>query len=215
MFFKKYFVPFQSIWAYSEVQNIFASCDKNTLITFDVDDTIITTKDFIARDPNTIPWLFKLRALLKYPEIARSEKLRWVYSIMFQNTERFVLDQNIVPSIKQLQDKGVPIIALTFMPSGTVGITPHMPEWRANMLKSFGIDFSGTFGDTCFTSLPQDNGDYPCLYKGILCTNQVKKGTTLGAFLDYHKPNIDRIISLDSIMQHGRWITDQEVNDLL
>ncbi len=187
---------FQQIEHYYEVQKVFNSCDKQTLVTFDVDDTLITARDGLANIE--IPMWFKICAAFKYPSLVFSRnKFEWFVSIIFQQVEHFVFDSGIVQYIQQLRKQGGPVVALTSMNSGMVGVVKNMPEWRADMLYSFGIDLQGQFQDTVFTTLPKYHGNYPILYKGILCTNHEPKGQVLGAFLDYYHLKPARIISFD------------------
>lgn len=196
-FFKPTHAPFKQIDSYSEIQHVFDSCDKNTLITFDVDDTLITSPDILARSFEYSAW-FKICMAFKYPAlIFNQETYDWFASIVLQEAQRFVFDPDIVQIIKKLQEQGCNIVALTSMESGSLGVIKNMPEWRANMLKSFGIDLRGAFRDTSFTTLPKYRGNYPCLFKGILCANQVAKGKVLGAFLDHFHLKPSQIISFD------------------
>lgn len=187
---------FQTIECYRELQNVFDACDQQTLVTFDVDDTLITSNDMMVNFK--IPTWFKICAVLKYPSLIFN-KNRYIMpaSILLQQADRFVFDPNIVDYIQQLRRHGCNVVALTSMESGSLGVIKNMPEWRANMLQRFGINLRGQFPDTSFTKLSQYRGDYPCLYKGILCTNQEPKGKVLGAFLDYSRLNPLRIISFD------------------
>ena len=187
---------FQQIEHYYEVQKVFNSCDKQTLVTFDVDDTLITARDGLA--DIEVPMWFKICAALKYPSLVFSRnKFEWFVSIIFQQTGHFVFDQDIVQYIQQLRKQGSSVVALTSMDSGAFGVVKNMPEWRADMLHRFGIDLRGQFQDAVFTTLPKYHGSYPILYKGILCANQEPKGQVLGAFLDYYHLRPTRIISFD------------------
>ncbi len=192
---------FHQIDTYSQIQHVFDSCDKRTLITFDVDDSLITASDVMANLPGFSLW-FKICVFFKYPSMfltktAREKTIFDFYGILFQQAQRFVFDQNIVRLIKQIQNKKSMVIGLTSMESGKVGIIKSMPEWRANMLKNFDIDFSRSFADISFTQFSAYRNTYPCLYKGILCTNQSPKGAVLEAFLDYYHLKPERIISFD------------------
>ncbi|MBU4269532.1 DUF2608 domain-containing protein [Candidatus Dependentiae bacterium] len=188
---------FQKLNSYSQVQDLFDNCTPNTLIIFDIDDTLITATDAFANDL-WHPWYFQIIAGIKYPKIIfNKEKIEWIASMVIQQSKRYVFDPDVIKYIKQLQNQKCMVVALSFMRSSSVGIIKNLPEWRANMLKDFGIDFSGQFENASFTKLPAYKNSYPCLYKGILCTNKQSKGTTLGAFLDYYNLNPDKIIFFD------------------
>lgn len=185
---------FQQIERYREVQEIFDICDKQTLITFDIDDMLITSVDAMAARDGLYPIWFTLGIAFKYPSlIVSQEKRDWVASIMNQQAEHFVFDPDIVRYIQQLRGRGCNVIALTWMKSGPMGLIKNMPEWRAHLLRGFGIDLQGQFQDT--VSKYRDN--YSCLYEGILCANRLPKGDVLGAFLDYCHLKPARIISFD------------------
>ena len=187
---------FQKIEHYREVQKVFDSCDKQTLITFDVDDTLITARDSMANIE--VPMWFKICVAFRYPSLVFSRStFEWFVSIIFQQTEHFVFDPDIVRYIQQLREQGCTVVALTSMDSGAFGVIKNMPKWRADMLHSFGIDLRGQFQDATFITLPKYHEGYPCLYKGILCANQEPKGQVLGAFLDYYQLKPARIISFD------------------
>lgn len=190
---------FPQINYYSQVQEVFDNCGKNSLIVFDIDDTLITAQDAFANDV-WFPWYFKIIAGIKYPKIIfDKEKIEYIASIVVKNATRYVFDTDIINIIKELQDKNIPVIALSYMKNGPVGIIENLPEWRANILKNLGISFSNKYPDTIFTKLPQKYNNYPCLYNGILCTNKEPKGLTLGAFLDYYNLKPDKIIFFDDM----------------
>lgn len=187
------FVP---VDCYREVQTVFDGCDVQTLITFDVDDTLIADTDVMARDLKFSTW-FKIRAILRHPSLIFKTRQEWFASIIFQQAERLVFDQDIVHIIKQLRERGCMVVALTAIESGSFGVIDHMPKWRADMLQRFGLDFRGPFSDVIFDELPEYNRNYPCLYQGVLCANAQPKGLVLAAFLDRYHLKPARIISFD------------------
>lgn len=186
---------FKHIDTYREVQSVFDACDKNTLITFDVDDTLVTPRDVILRNIEQ-PFLFKM--WMKIKNLFRDEKkLEHARSIIWQQSKCFVFDPDIVHIIQQLRRQGCMVIALTSMLGGSFGVIKSMAELRAQMLKNLGIDFSGQFQDVHFTDLPARNGQYSVLYKGILCANPASKGAALHAFLNHFHLKPARIVSFD------------------
>jgi len=188
---------FQQIDSYRSVKNVFDVCGQNILVTFDVDDTLITTSNYLANDLDYSTW-FKICVAFKYPELLfNKEKFEWLYGLVCKEANRFVFDPDIVSFISQIQRQGCKVVALTSMESGALGVIESMPKWRANMLKDFGIDFGEQFQNISFTTLSLHRGSYPCIYNGILCANQEAKGKVLGAFLDYFQLKPVKIISFD------------------
>ncbi len=190
---------FQQLDSYKAAQQLLEDCDKRTLITFDIDETLITSRDVLpAFCYGRLPFTLRLIAAFKYPSLLfNTNKLEWCTSTMNKQTEPFVFDSDIVHIIRQLNLKGCAPIALTFAGSGSYGIIKNFPEWRTTILKNFGFDFSDQFHDTTFTSLPMYRGTHPVLHKGILFTNCTDKGLTLAAFLEHYNLKPARIISFD------------------
>ncbi len=205
----------QHIDTYREIKAVFDACDENTLVTFDIDDTLITAHDVFVRTPDTPLW-FKLCLAAKYfttfwNTAKKEQAINDFLGVFLQQVPRFVFDHDIVQFIKQLHQQKCTVIGLTTIGSGSAGSIKSLPEWRATMLDEFGINFSTTCNDASFKTLPMRHQNYPCLYKGILCANYISKGFVLGAFLDcYHiKPKL--IISFDDQQSALRAIA-QECN---
>lgn len=195
-FGKSAYRPFRQIETYSEVQKIFDACDKNTLITFDVDDTLITAVDVMANFD--FPLWFGIRAIFKYPGLVLSKSsIEPALSILFQQAERFVFDPDIIQIIQQIRKQGSTTVGLTGMWSGPYGVIESMPAWRTTMLSQLDISFDGQLTDTFLTTLPKYRDQHPCLYKGILFANRTDKGKVLGAFLDHFHLTPAQIISFD------------------
>lgn len=87
------------------------------------------------------------------------------------------------------------------MYSGSYGVIPDMPEWRYELLKKMGIEFSLDYKDKIFTEFTAYKNEYPKLYKGILCANQQNKGTLLKDFLHDFKLMPKKIIYFDDKLQ--------------
>ncbi len=192
---------FKKIYTYREVQNVFDACNKNTLVTFDVDDTLITARDVLLALDRHFPLLFIALAVFKHPSLLFKNQFRLITSKILQQAQQYVFDPDIVHIIKQLQERECPVIALTLMRTGSCGEIKSLPAWRTSMLKSFGLDFSDTFANVCFTSFLQFRSGHPCLYQGVLCTNMQPKGKVLRAFLEHYHLRPERIISFDDRLE--------------
>ena len=73
---------FHEIDSYSELtEDLFKDCNEKTVVVFDVDDTLITSLDFIARDLEH-SFLLYIYLAIKFPQlIFNREKLEEVISI--------------------------------------------------------------------------------------------------------------------------------------
>ena len=86
--------------------------------------------------------------------------------------------------------------------TGSYYAIASLPEWRFRKLQEIGIDFRHEqFQDTVFTHLPHQDGQYPLLYSGILCSAIVSKGELLGAFLDHRQWQPDTVIFFDDSLK--------------
>jgi hypothetical protein len=183
--------------SFNEALTSTSHCHNETLITFDVDDTLITTNDpLISGVP--YPLLFKILVLIKYPELLQRERLELVSSTVISHAHFFLTEPTIVQTIKKLQKNGCHIIGLTAIETGSFGIIPSFEEWRSQMLHNCGIDFNNSFNkDIVLNSLPQSRDNYPHFSNGIICTNQQEKGDALKAFLEKTTFKPKAVISFD------------------
>jgi len=186
-----------SINSFNEAFNLINHCNDKTLITFDVDDTLITTHDPLLVTLN-YPLLFKIQTIISYPKLLFRSHFELVASAIFSQAHFFPTEKSIISKIQQLQNNNCKIIGLTSIETGSFGIIPSFEKWRAQMLHDFGIHFNNTFNtDIILDNLPQYRGNYPCFFEGIICTNQQPKGPSLQALLEKIAFNPDAIISFD------------------
>ncbi len=101
--------------SFTQAADILNAADKNTLVLFDVDDTLIEPASVIFR-PKTgeneayRPWLIELtsRALWK------CKKLDNYYVSIWRSQENFILiEPEIATTIQSLQERGIKVLALT------------------------------------------------------------------------------------------------------
>lgn len=101
-------------------------------------------------------------------------------SFMDQEIKFDSVEKETVEIIRNLQSRGVPIIALTHS-----GSTPEICRWRVDNLQQIELDFSNSFAlkEFEFDKLPMIFDAYPSFYRGILCTGGIAKGVLLAAFI--------------------------------
>ncbi len=136
-----------------------------------------------------------------------NEKVLVVFDIdktlLVSDVPVFELDQKVrfmpveaetVEIIHNLQERGVPVIALTHS-----GSAPEIRRWRAANLEEIGINFRSAFPlkECEFNEFPQLFGSYPAFYNGILCTGGVSKGALLAAFIKRLNLSVDKVIFFD------------------
>ena len=208
----------EQIHTFEQLARALENVDQNTLVLFDVDYTLwvpesnicwYLTKDWHRNKHRYPEWL----APILDAAFKKMSKPELYYKTLWHVKEKpLLINPNIVMVIKALQNKGVPVFALTMIPTGSYGIIDNVPEWRFNKLKEFGINFRDLrFKDIIFTELTKKDDAYPMFYKGILCTAE-SKGKLLGAFLDRINWKPQHVIFFDDTLSHVENVI-QELNN--
>lgn len=190
--------------SFAQAQDALKLADQNTLVLFDIDDTLIIPSSVIIRTRTAIksPWV---QPIIKaaFESFLKNRPFESLVCILATEDAPLLIESPVVETIKSLQDRGVKVLALTNLSTGACDKIEYVPGWRFKQLQNLGIDFNKVnMRDITFTQLGQD-GSFPILYHGILATNGVSKDKVLGAFLDsiHWKPakiiffddNIERI----------------------
>ncbi len=214
--------PVHRIYSYTDPQCIetLTALDQNSLVLFDVDDTLTYAPDSFANvRKSDLSWWFWIQLLIKFPHLYKKAAQEDLASHVFLQAPRVLIEDGISELINSLRQRHITVLGLTNMLTGKLGIIPHAEEWRYSVLKELGVTFNTTYPDTTFKTvreythipkshsqpdpnvrcMPQSRGNYPTLHKGLLCTNQTDKGTVLGAFLDYAKIKPSMIVFFDDM----------------
>lgn len=173
--------------------------DKDTLVIFDIDATLIMPEDRAFDDQGILfdaieKYYSKKRTINHYN---RAKKLvSYCKQILVENT--------IVKIIEKLQSKNIKIIAFTHAPTKYFCSIPNMGKFRFNQLNNLGINFNRNFEwrDLILNSLPKYEKSYPKFYNGILMTNFQEKGTVLIEFLKQLNYKPKKIIFFDDKVQN-------------
>ena len=140
--------------------------DTDILVIFDIDRTLLVPVDKILRirwnpevfDKDDVEYAKKLlsdfqnKMKIKYNYDPRYEE-QSLSAIMLNEIYEYV-EPTTANFIKDLQCKGIKVIALTSINTGTFGMIPKMGEWRYSTLKRYEIDFSSNFE---FTEIVAEN----------------------------------------------------------
>lgn len=199
----------KTIDSYAQVVTMLQDIDIDTLVLFDVDETLIIPADVMLRcktKEQHQEWLKK----------TIEENLPFPYDSYFEycdlSPHPYVLIEPLITTIiDSLQQRGIKVLALTLADTGSRGrFISFFPENRFASLQRLGIDFSKVnIPDTTFNQLPEKNGTYPMLYKGILCTNYQSKGIVLGVFLDYMHWKPSKVIFFDDSLKRVKQVVDE------
>lgn len=156
---------------------------KDVLCALDIDLTLLQPEHPAFYIPNVKKHIKIYRAIEK-PYAHLDKTLPFIYS--FLHKQRLV-DNGIYEFLNAL--KGVKTIAFTATFTGPILHFHRLEQLRYEQLKEKNICFEGNFKDEDFllTECPSYRSQYPCFYKGVLCSNSengtTTKGTVLCAFL--------------------------------
>jgi hypothetical protein len=180
------------------LEQLMDTLDKETLVIFDLDNTIWRGKTYL--DP-------KIRQerddfLQSLANAASTPAKKSILEKKFYAQKRELVEPEIVDLIKQMQAKGVKIIALTGgqKRKDPLGIIRDYPRYHIAMLNNLGIDLKGSFPNLEkheFFTLGK-TGEAPLFEDGILFGSRRPKGVVLEAFLSFAGWEPNRIIVFDN-----------------
>lgn len=206
-------------WFSSDVQKIdtitqaeqeLSTATPNTLVVFDMDQTLINPTEQLFNILCLPISCFDLADHAFIRELCANHPVLQSASNDFYNQPAFVsviLEKNaFIPteqkSIKILQDaqkRGVRVIALTAASTGTLGSIKNMPAQRVHNLQQIGLDFSASFTEKEFefVNLFTDHKNPPAFYHGVLCASRNPKGLVLKAFFEKINWHPEKILFFD------------------
>ena len=163
--------------------------DSNTLVVFDVDDTLTVCEDALLQVSNRE--FFK-----KHAHIDQSRKGE-IFSILLGQATARVLDPKSVEYIRFLQKSGAKVIACTAAPFGKIGSIENFGQQRLEKLREFGFDFSKTAPVAGEVSFSSDGGQKMLCNQGIVFTSLEEKGPALKRFFSAIGWTPKRIVFFD------------------
>ncbi len=175
--------------------------DKDTLVLWDVDGTLITVHEPLFHISNLSynkqGQLVEqeAKAFCSVDELERYKPIfvhdQWYRAWMTMPFE--LLDQRIPSTIKSLQQRGIINMAITLL-KVQLYTGDDLVKWRVEHLKGFGIDFSKDFLEKPSFLLVSALGKcgvtasevyrVPIFKEGVLCTHHLPKGPCLEAFFE-------------------------------
>lgn len=177
--------------------------DQQTIVLFDVNETLIVSKDLILRPCLRNILKNYLQEILENPEMGASEKYsnskHFLWDILF-NAESEVVDPKVLQIIQFLQQQNIKTIAFTNLNAGSIGNSPSRIDWAIDTLKKLHLDFGQAFPQLNETEIKFSNyHTQPALFKqGLLCTNQEEKGPVFIAFLNRIQWTPAKVIFIDN-----------------
>ncbi len=177
--------------------------DNNTLVIFDIDETLLTRKDKLLRTP---------LVTTKYAKMIPKDKFFPAFSRAFKEGKFELTNKKLPELIERIKSTSAKIIALTNVTSGSLGVIESYPDFRVRECAQFGFDFSNSFPHIKTLEIPTLqqtlNGKFPLFKNGIICTNGVSKETVLMAFLRKIKWKPKKVIFIDDLKEYVEKIAD-------
>lgn len=190
---------------FSFLEKEFPRLDQNTLVIFDVDNTLLTRTDpgergYMVQRANakTILSLYNKEAELYRLLDKKTRDCLW--SSYLNSDSLMLIDPQAPIIIKKLQEQGVKVIALTNALTGKLCDIPSLEDARITELQQNGIDFDSPFAPFLCIDFPQYNfdGRHPVYKQGILLTSLAcSKGELLKTFFETISWKPTRVIMFD------------------
>ncbi len=181
-------------------EGILQQANSNTLVIFDVDHVLIMPTDESTQNRNA----FRKQLWIEMGQRLSKEKSRFFSSIATSSAKWRHVDPYIMTIMTSLNNKNIPLIALTSLSTGRVGVINKMEDLRINELNSVGISFKDSTplkGEIYAHSLEADHG-IPLLKEGIILTAEVDKAAVLEYMLHQSEYFPESIIFIDDQLKN-------------
>ncbi len=179
------------------------SSDKETLVIFDVDYTLIYPEGDLFHPDNKETLKESLK---KIEDNASSESdSDRKQSEVYLNSTYSLVSPEMPLAIQSLKERNIKTIALTFLGTDPWGNINSMKDWRINQLEKLGIDFSWSFPKHKDRILkePKIQKYGPSLFsQGVVFSANWGKDEILDKFLNYIDFKPSRIILIDDSLRH-------------
>lgn len=178
--------------------------DQQSLVLFDVDETLLVPKDLILNLYAKNEWNQYFKETFENPAIVPSGyDYRNLSGQIFSKMEYEVVTPKVLELVRSLQLRNIKTIAFTKMPIGSLGMISSMEDWRIEHLKKHQFDFSSAFSQFQEIKINVSSTGIPCLFKkGVLCANKQHKGPVLTAFLEAIQWKPAQIIFIDNRLDY-------------
>lgn len=182
-----------------------------SLILFDIGNVIIRRTDNLFSQGKSNKQLRKyiFNKYQKYcnrnninSKLTNNEKIN-LWSTLKNSSPNILFSEQTRKQIKSIQNRKIPVIALTKVSAGIGKIKDKIENDRINLLLNLNINFDDTFKINQLNLIDSNNeNSKPIFKKGILFADKGTKGDTLKAFLDKIKYRPNEIIMIDDQLDY-------------
>lgn len=191
----------------STIRQTLVNLDEETLLIFDIDETLIKFDDPLLRTCGKHILKKYVAQLASLPPERNPHHLSYgdIFSLVLTQAPCSLVDPTSPRMVQKAQWHGARTLALTAMPTGKIGVIEDMMEWRLAQLSAFGFDFSCTFPSLPPTDLPASDSPRafpipsgpPQFKAGVICCGGISKGEVLLSFLPLLNWTPKQVICLD------------------
>ena len=181
----------RQIQSIAEARDILNEANSNSLVIFDIGETLVTHKNNLLRiirnhrifDKNDINLIKQI--LSKFRKTDLNPRMT-LLSNMLLNSPLYHVEPEMLGIIKNLQSRNVKVIAECTLQPNEFGAIKSVKNWRYSVLKDLEIDFSTSFQtlEIVLNNLHPNDGHYSIFYKGILFGSGNPKGIVLSKFIE-------------------------------
>jgi hypothetical protein len=178
--------------------DFFEQADAETLLCFDMDNTLVMPKN-----PAFRRGIYQeTPALDAYKKKLPAEKLAIFLPYLLLAYPSVPTEKSFPERVQRLTARQVPVLSLTGSNTQDLLARGFVPQIRYTILQGLGYPVTHFFAahqtDLVFRQLPQRRGTFPAYYKGILASNgRANKPQALEALLQTTKLQPKRIIFMD------------------
>lgn len=189
---------------WSEAETYFQKANIDAWVVFDVDLVLIQPKDPLFQAKNAKAHFDIMRGVL---QTIPPEKKEVFWQIMINQADHILLDECIPQTIKNLQQKCIPTMALTNTLTGSMTDVPCIVCKKIRTLRQLGIDFSCNppcSGALTFDQFPSFRGSYPIYMQGVLFINgkSTTKGPALVALMNILGKTPKTVFFIDDLIEN-------------
>jgi len=172
-------IPISNI---EDSQGYFEGLDSQSLVLWDVDETLIIPSDQVLHPENH---MIRKALIQHYMGNLSKEKFEEFVSQILSRTPYCLINHVVPHLISSLQNQGIHVMAFTAMGTGNYGSISSLEDWRIQQLRKLGIDFSRCFPQHSGLSWKEtiSTKGFPAFKDGILCSDHLEKGPVLHNFL--------------------------------
>lgn len=191
------------------IQNEILKLTSDDLVTFDVKGVLYEPEDSILKVQNK-HLVKNFLSQIRQNNPRDAERLE---GIILLNFKPMLMDKRIPKIIKNAKERGIKVIAITSGRTGGIGSINSCQDLKLSRLKSFGIDFIGSFKLTRLSLEREDKGNHligrqsklvdEAIFKdGVIFTSKRSKGRMLSIFLDKVEFLPKKIVHIDNNIDH-------------